>query len=193
MNLFNFDKDNDYKETWEYKGSKEFYDRLMIYNRYFFDHKARSLFEEVYLLTRKYPEDELYNLMVQVCRGIEFMPLKMNDGLRRHFLEVAYVSVLVVSEVYELTLSFPIDDKYALTDQLRKAVVLVTSIIVEVVIRSSEEKLHSYHIAYDHLSEIRSLLTLACELDIISNEKLGDICQHIETVARVMNDYRKSL
>ncbi len=42
MNLFNFDKDNDYKETWEYKGSKEFYDRLMIYNRYFFDHKARS-------------------------------------------------------------------------------------------------------------------------------------------------------
>ena len=67
----------------------------------------------------------------------------------------------LVREVYSLVDSFPQNENYALSDQLRRAVVSVPSNIAEGSGRfSNKEKIHFVEIAYGSLAE-----TL-CQLDI---------------------------
>ena len=101
---------------------------------------------------------------------------------------------MLVKEVYVLTRRFPNEEKYALTDQLRRAVVSVASNIAEGAGRFSEkEKLHFLSVAYGSLTEVSCQLTLACDLDMISGAEFGNLRQQIEELARIMSGYRESL
>ena len=75
----------------------------------------------------------------------------------------------LVKAVYDLLRGFPKEEQYALCDQLRRAVVSVTSNIAEGTNRQTyPDKIHFLEIAYGSLMEVHSQMDVACDLGYIS-------------------------
>ena len=97
---------------------------------------------------------------------------------------------LVVS-VYKLLDSFPNFEKYALCDQIRRAIVSVPSNLAECTGRmSSKEKLHFIEISYGSLMETYNQLIIASDLEYITEQSLNKLKPSIDTVARLLNGLR---
>ena len=72
----------------------------------------------------------------------------------------------LVKSVYLLLDDFPYFEKYALCDQIRRAIVSVPSNLAEGSDRTSaKEQLHFYEIAYGSLMESYNQLILAADLN----------------------------
>lgn len=72
---------------------------------------------------------------------------------------------------YNLTLKFPRKEAFALTDQVRRASVSVTSNIAEGFSRkTAKEKVQFYHTALGSLSELQSQAILARDVHYMNNE-----------------------
>ena len=103
-------------------------------------------------------------------------------------------SRLLVKTIYTLTRSFPTEEKFALTDQIRRAVVSIASNIAEGSGRfSGKEKLHFLSVAYGSLTELSCQLTLACDMDYLGHAQFGSIRLQIEEIARIMSGYREAI
>ena len=101
---------------------------------------------------------------------------------------------VLVKEVYIETKQFPMDEKFALSDQLRRAVVSVASNIAEGSGRfSDKEKLHFLSVAYGSLTEVSCQLTLAYDLEYINDSNMTELRYKIEEIARIMSGYRESI
>ena len=73
--------------------------------------------------------------------------------------------------IYQITAKFPIDEKYGLNSQIRRAAVSVVSNIVEGFSRKTiKESLNFYNISYGSLEELKYQLLLACDLTYITEE-----------------------
>ena len=78
-------------------------------------------------------------------------------------------SHLLVLDVYKITKAFPKDEQFALTTQLRRAIVSVTSNISEGFGRFTfKEKARFYYQASGSLSEVENQLIIAKDLGYIS-------------------------
>ena len=67
----------------------------------------------------------------------------------------------LVLMIYDITRSFPKEEQFGLTNQLRRASVSLTSNIAEGFFRKCEkEKIQFYYIAHGSLSELENLLLL---------------------------------
>ena len=100
----------------------------------------------------------------------------------------------LVVAVYQLLDQFPKFEKYALCDQIRRAVVSVPSNIAEGSGRTSlKEQLHFYEISYGSLMESYNQLILAADLHYIEEKSLDDMRPQIDIVARMLNGLRSSL
>ena len=98
---------------------------------------------------------------------------------------------ILVKDIYLLTKNFPASEKFALTDQIRRAAVSIASNIAEGSGRFSEkEKLHFLSIAYGSLTELSCQLTLACDLDYIDGKSFEKFRLQMEELARIMSGYR---
>ena len=87
----------------------------------------------------------------------------------------------LVIEVYRLLRKYPVEEKYALCDQVRRAAISITSNIAEGMSRySDKEKVHFLEIAYGSLMELDSQLEISVALGYINEEQyntlVGDIC-----------------
>ena len=101
---------------------------------------------------------------------------------------------MLVGEVYRLLDNFPKFEKYALCDQIRRAIVSVPSNLAEGSGRISvKEQLHFYEIAYGSLMEAYNQLIIAADLNYIGEGNLKEIQPQIDVVARMMNGLRSSL
>jgi len=84
-------------------------------------------------------------------------------------------SLLLVKIVYGLSQKFPPEERFALTSQLRRAIVSVPSNIAEGSGRlSNKEKVNFISIAFGSLMESYCQLTIAYQLDYITKE---DFCE----------------
>lgn len=89
---------------------------------------------------------------------------------------------------------FPQIERYALCDQIRRAIVSVPSNLAEGSGRISiKEQLHFYEIAYGSLMEVYNQLIIAVDLKYIEASSLIDLQPQIDHVARQMNGIRSSL
>lgn len=103
-------------------------------------------------------------------------------------------SRLLVKTIYTLTRSFPTEEKFALTDQIRRAVVSIASNIAEGSGRfSGKEKLHFLSVAYGSLTELSCQLTLACDMNYLGHDQFVSIRLQIEELARIMSGYREAI
>ena len=89
-------------------------------------------------------------------------------------LKVYQVSKVVVKDVYQLIKKYPTEERYALCDQLRRAIVSVPSNIVEGLSRTTDkEKHHFLNIAYGSLMETLCQLDISADLGYITNDELS--------------------
>ena len=101
---------------------------------------------------------------------------------------------VLVKEVYTLVKAFHVEEKYALGDQLRRAIVSVTSNIAEGSGRQSfKDQAHFLELSYGSLMEVMSQLDLALDLNFIDDENYKRLELLIEEEARVLSGYRASL
>lgn len=94
----------------------------------------------------------------------------------------------LVVDVYNLLDSFPKFEKYALCDQIRRAIVSVPSNIAEGSGRKSlKEQIHFLEIAYGSLMETYNQLLIAVDLAYITEESVESIKPRIDNVAKMIN------
>ena len=99
----------------------------------------------------------------------------------------------LVKAVYDLLRGFPKEEQYALCDQLRRAVVSVTSNIAEGTNRQTyPDKIHFLEIAYGSLMEVHSQMDVACDLGYISAVNLMFIEEMIIGVVKPLSGLRSS-
>ncbi len=106
-------------------------------------------------------------------------------------LEAYKEGKMLVKEVYRLLKKFPKEEQYAMCDQLRRAVISITSNIAEGSGRaSSKEKVHFLEISYGSLMEVLSQMDVACDLDYITKEEFNNIEVMVENVGRPLSGLR---
>lgn len=100
----------------------------------------------------------------------------------------------LVKAVYLMIRCFPNDEKFALSDQLRRAVVSVASNLAEGSGRLSvKEKCHFCQVAYGSLMEVSCQIVLAEDLGFISASEASEVRLLIEDVDRLIRGYHKYL
>ena len=99
-------------------------------------------------------------------------------------------SMELVRMVYQLTKGFPADEHYALTDQLRRAVVSIPSNIAEGSGRASnKDYAHFLAIARGSLYETITQIQVAVDLGYVGNH--DDLDQLAEDVGRMLTSLLK--
>ena len=108
-------------------------------------------------------------------------------------LNVYQDSMTLVSEVYRMTNSFPTHERFALSQQLQRAIVSVPSNIAEGCGRRSlKEKAHFMEIAAGSLMESYCQLQIARRLEYITDQQLTNLKRTIFSVAHQLEALRKS-
>ena len=108
----------------------------------------------------------------------------MRDHRKLKAFELADALVL---EVYRATKSFPKDELYGLTSQLRRAAVSVPTNIVEGCGRGTpKEYLHFLRVAFASLREVGYLLDLAHRLGYLSAEHNESLQEQYDATARTL-------
>ena len=96
----------------------------------------------------------------------------------------------LVSQVYELTKSFPREEVYGLTSQLRRCAVSVPSNIAEGCGRQTpKETIHFLYISRGSLYELETQMFLAFDQQYIRKEGLQQILTQIETTKKLLNGF----
>lgn len=99
----------------------------------------------------------------------------------------------VVKHTYKLLKKFPAEERYAMSDQLRRASVSITSNIAEGINRYSvKDKSHFIEMSYGSLMEVSSQFEIAEELGYITAEEKLSMDQLIEEVARLLSGLQKT-
>ena len=95
--------------------------------------------------------------------------------------------------VYGLLKLFPLEERYAICDQLRRASVSIVSNIAEGTCRTSEkEKCHYLDIAYGSLMETYSQLDIAATLHYILDAHLEEAKTRATEILRLLAGLKKS-
>lgn len=103
-------------------------------------------------------------------------------------LEAYKSGKILIKEVYRLLKKFPKEEQYAMCDQLRRAVISVTSNIAEGSGRNTyKEKMRFLEISYGSLMEVLSQMDVACDLEYISTEEFNNIEVMVENVGRPLS------
>ena len=101
---------------------------------------------------------------------------------------------VLVKEIYAIVKRLPTEERYALGDQLRRAVVSVRSNIAEGSGRQSfKDQAHFIEVAYGSLMEVMSQLDLALDLNFIDVDTHSHLDMLIKEEAKVLSGYRSSL
>ena len=88
-------------------------------------------------------------------------------------LDIWKLSINLVEEIYKLTKNFPKEEKFGLTNQLRRAAVSVPSNIAEGAARKSDkENIQFLYISLGSLSEIETQLIIANRLEFSNTEEI---------------------
>ena len=97
----------------------------------------------------------------------------------------------LVVDVYKVLKLFPAEEKYALCDQIRRAVISITSNIAEGMNRiSDKEKAHFIGVAYASMMEVDSQLEVSVELGYLTPELYNTLEEKIDCIARQLSALR---
>ena len=113
----------------------------------------------------------------------------MNDSYKK--LNVYIEARKLVVNIYEIIKTFPSDERFALADQMRRAVISVPSNIAEGLSRTSpKEQAHFLDISYGSLMEIDCQLDICYDLGYISADKKQTFNIQISEIARMLRSLK---
>lgn len=96
--------------------------------------------------------------------------------------------------VYKVTKSFPDDERFGITSQIRRSVSSISANIAEGFGRKSpKDKLHFYVIAYGSTLETKNFLYLSNKLDYLDDEELNKLIQQGISVQKLLNAFMRPL
>lgn len=114
----------------------------------------------------------------------------MNNSYKK--LDVYAKSRQLVVTVYSLLKHFPAEEKYALCDQLRRAVISVPSNIAEGSGRtSSKDQAHFFEMAFGSLMEVSCQMDIACDLGYIEQLELNQVEEQTHRIAAMLSGLRR--
>lgn len=100
-------------------------------------------------------------------------------------LDVWKKSMDFVVNIYELSKSFPHDERFGLTSQVRRAVVSIPSNISEGAGRNSDKEfIHFLYVALGSLAEVETQLQLAERLNYV--RELGQTEEQLTNIRRML-------
>lgn len=103
-------------------------------------------------------------------------------------------SMDLVEQVYRLTSNFPKEEKYALTDQLKRAVVSVPSNIAEGQQRATDKDFAKFlSIARGSNAEVQTQLEIAIRLGYLTSESILETMELSEEIARMLSSFISKL
>lgn len=99
----------------------------------------------------------------------------------------------LVKHIYLITSEFPGEEKFGLTNQLRRASISVASNLAEGTSRNTnKDKAHFSTMAFSSLMEVLNQLIIAKELNFIDENEYLSIRTEIEKISNKLNALRKS-
>jgi four helix bundle protein len=102
--------------------------------------------------------------------------------------------IALVKLVYALTRSWPREELYTLTSQIRRAAISVPSNVAEGQgLKTAKHFLHHLAIAYGSLMEVETQLQLGFELGYIQREQLDSAIGFTNELGRIINGLRQSI
>ena len=109
-------------------------------------------------------------------------------------LDVWRKAVNFADQVYAVTGTFPSDERFGLTSQMRRASVSISSNIAEGSGRKSDKDfIHFLQIAYGSLMEVLSQAQIAQRQSLVGVETRDELYKLGEELARMLSGLRKSL
>ena len=108
-------------------------------------------------------------------------------------LDVWQLSRKLIGIVYKITDKFPAEEKFGLTNQLRRAAVSVASNIAEGSSRNSlKDHIRFIEVAYGSLMEVYTQLCIAVDLSYSSKEEIQEINLLIKEISNKLNALNNS-
>ena len=105
-------------------------------------------------------------------------------------LDVWKNSRKLVAIVYQLTKSFPKEELYGLTNQIRRSAVSTPSNIAEGCGRqTSKETIHFLYISRGSLYELETQLIISEDLEYVTNKVLESTLLKIDTCKKLLNGF----
>lgn len=109
-------------------------------------------------------------------------------------LEVWQNSRQLVKEIYLVTSSFPENEKFGITNQMRRASTSISANIAEGFSRqSNKEKSRFLNIAFGSTIEVINFLILSNDLGFLNNENYNQLREKSEFITNQINSLNKSL
>lgn len=100
---------------------------------------------------------------------------------------------ILIKMIYRITKEFPKDEQFCLVNQIRRAVISVSSNLAEGSSRtSSKDQGHYYQLSYSSLMEVLSQLIVSNDLDYINEVGYKETRTKIQSVSYLLNQLRKS-
>ena len=112
---------------------------------------------------------------------------KTNIGMHNlQELKIWHKAVDLAVEVYHLTSDFPIEEKYGLTSQIKRASVSISSNISEGAGRNSDnEFIHFLGVANGSAYELQSQLIISNKLNLVSTGVLDQLLAQPEEIQKM--------
>ena len=93
----------------------------------------------------------------------------------------------MVKVLYAVTSSFPVEERYGLVSQIRRASVSIPVNIAEGAARKGKKEfIHFLHISLGSLTELDTLILLSRDLNFISKEKASTIINDLDTIGKLI-------
>jgi four helix bundle protein len=119
----------------------------------------------------------------------------MAENIRSHRdLKVWQLGMDLAETIYEITKSFPREETYGITSQLRRAASSIPANIAEGNGRdSSKEYLRHLSIAVGSLCEVETFLLLALRLNYVSEKQTHSFLELLEEEGRMLRGLQASI
>ena len=96
--------------------------------------------------------------------------------------------------IYQITGSFPKEELFGLTSQIRRAAISISANIAEGAGRSTDKDFkHFLSISTGSAFELETLIIIAAEIDLIDNQSSTVILDKIDHIQRQLNNFMKKL
>ena len=96
--------------------------------------------------------------------------------------------------LYKITNSFPVEERYGLTNQLRRAAISIESNLAEGCGRNGDKEFSRFvDIAQGSAYEVRCQIFVARDLKYISTEKFNMLDEKITEISRMLNSLNQNL
>lgn len=103
-------------------------------------------------------------------------------------LEVWKDARIFVKNVYQLTQKFPVEEKFGIVSQIRRASVSISSNIAEGAGRkTAKDQSYFYRIAFSSSLETLNLFIISSDLGFITEDNLINIRREIEKISNKLN------